>query len=671
MSKKRINDIKRKNLIEAFLFASIAFACMIFMGPTQDTGDDALLVWQLSRETGSLASFLSPYLSLVFGWLYDKIPVAWWSLFSIGSGYVLLLVVYNLSFKRYKGVMRIANVLIWAVLVWLAIVEKMNFTRTATAYALAGIILVLEKIIYYRKNYWMKWILGICLLLIGAMCRFQAALLVLPFFLIVLVYKYFWLKNKSFSKFLLFVKSNFIAITGPLVCLLLLVFMNNIYWNTHQDWKEYNHYNQVRSEIADYIEYYPSWEEGKNEYQKLGLKEKNDLDLLFTWVFVGDTEVYSTEILEKIVELKREIPLEERIHGMSNRIQEMLSTGRVLKWIILYAMIYMFMIGKKTFFPILLSMSCATAVLVVFSFLGRMMLRVWEPTLLCSAMVFLVIFKTQEKHIKIVVRGNVFDPFWIKKDWLLGIVVIIIFTYCVQKFLCLYQIPSYDNDRDNITRTRAEYINENQENLYLLAQPLIHHSPNPSIFGIWEPIKKDFCLNYFALSNWEARTPYNIKRLEKMGIENPVKALYERTDTYSIFDAQLYEFLKCHYDAQMTCSIIDFFEDTGGIVQYTKPITKYNSETNASFNFVLENCHVYDMISTTVTGKIEKDLDIDALYLNVMLNGKMFSYRLNYEKNGVFNAVLYGLNSQDMQEYFFVAKNGKEDYIRINNFIKK
>lgn len=674
-----IRQIKNKKEILAFIFASLAFICMIFMGPTQDTGDDAFLAWQLSREEGAIASFISPYLSLVLSWLYSNIPVAWWSIFSVCSGYILLLVVFDMIFKRYQGLMRVAISFIWMIFVWFAVIEKINFTRTATAYALAGIVLILEQIVCNPKRYWIKWVVGICLLIIGAMCRFQAALLVLPFFFIVLVYRYFWIQKKSFREFFDFLKINFIQIIGPIFLLCILVFFNNLYWNLNTEWKKYNHYNQVRSEIADYVEYYPSWEEGKNEYEKLGLKEKNDLDLLFTWVFVGDTDVYDMETLEGIEKLRREVTFEERIQGMNNRILDMIKNSQVLKWIVLYYIIYLLTIGKKTLFPAFISMLCATSVLVVFSFLGRMMLRVWEPTLLCCAMVMLVVFqdkkKTQKGYSVILERnGKSLGKLTVRTIWMLGIILVFILVYLVKNFFPLYQVPNYDNDRDNITRARAEYINEKQDRIYLLAQPIIHHPPLPSIFGIWEPIKQNFCSNYFALSNWEAMTPYNINRLNEIGIKNPVKALYERIDTYSIFDIQLFEFLKCHYNSEMTCSIVDSFVDSGMIVQYTEPIENFEYEIEEEFTYNLEENYIYEVPSVHIQGRIETDLDIEALYLNLIKNGEIISYRLSYEGQGEFQANLYDIDInllKECEDAFLVAKNKNNENLKIYNEFDK
>lgn len=676
--KKYILQNDKKEIIQsmiAVVCASVIFLCMILMGPTQDTGDDAFLAWQLSRENGSLASFISPYLSIVLSCLYAHIPLAWWSLFLVCGGYVLLIVVYNYILKNCRGLLRISNMLLWAIFIWIAVIEKINFTRTATAYALAGILLLLQIVLASNENKrcLIKGSVGVFFLLIGAMCRFQAALLVLPFFFIIIVYKYFWISERKLRSFFQVLRKKIVLIFLPLIFLSVLAIFNKLYWDLNPDWKEYNYYNQVRSEIADYIEYYPTWEEAENEYKKLGLKEKNDLDLLFTWVFVGDTDVFSLETLEGIRELRRDVTINERFQGMVNRVQEMLATGKVLPYIIIYMCIYIIVVGKKTVFPIFVNMSCAFSILVFFSFLGRMMLRVWEPTLLCSAAVTLVIFNNNdnvEKGYLIGIEKNncVIKKICLKTRWLVLGISMALFLCCISKFNNSFQIPSYNQDRDNITRARAEYMNEKRESIFLLAQPIIHHPANPSVFGIWEPIKTDFCTNYYALSNWEARTPYNIERLKKIGIKNPVKALYERIDTYSIFDAQLFEFLKCHYDEDMTCSIVDTFEDTGMIVQYSKPFTKFDNILKESYVYELEETNIYETPAVILQGKIRKKIDITALFINIEYNEKTYSYRLNYSSNGCFYSTLYDMNLETFDKadnIFLVAKNSKGDNIKI------
>ena len=53
------------NRTYAILLATLLTGLMILMRPLQDTGDDAMMAWQLSRGIGSLASFIAPYLSLI------------------------------------------------------------------------------------------------------------------------------------------------------------------------------------------------------------------------------------------------------------------------------------------------------------------------------------------------------------------------------------------------------------------------------------------------------------------------------------------------------------------------------------------------------------------------------------------------------------------------------
>lgn len=671
--KEKIILKKNSNILNAFILASIIFAYMIFLGPTQDTGDDAFLAWQLSRGNGELASFISPYLSLIISFLYASFPAAWWSLFSVFSGYVLLFTVYYVVFKQYRGIIKFTICLIWAIFVWMAIIEKINFTRTATAYALAGAILILQKIQDDKMRYNGQYILGMILLLIGGMCRFQAALLVMPFIFVVVAYKYFWNKNRKILEFCRILRKKILIFFGPILVLIMLAIFNNIYWNLKPEWKEYNYYNKVRSEIADYVEYYPTWEDGEEEYEKLGLKEKNDLDLLFTWVFVGDTDVYSIETLEGIKNMKLEIPIRERIEGMNDRIDEMLRTGKVLKWVVLYIFVYVLAMGKKVWMPALVSIFGAFSILFVFSFLGRMMLRVWEPTLLCAASVILVSFENianinRGYQLEVKKKNKSFFKFSIKNSWVIGIIFICIIFWGI-KNLQITEIPNFNQDRDNVTRERAEYINATKERIYILPQPLIHHPPNPSIFGIWEPIQQDFCSNYFALSNWEARTPYNMERLEKLNIDNPVKALFERTDTYSLWDSQVYEFLKCHYNKRITCSIVDFFKDTGPIVQYTFPIEKYDSDVKLDFDYMMEDIAIDEMSAVQIDGKVEVDSDVEAFYFNLKSEGETTSYRLNYDEEGHFYAILCDVDSKKIdssEEIFFIVKYKNGDYKKVS-----
>lgn len=660
----------KKHNFKAFLLATILIGIMVLMKPIQDTGDDAFIAWQLSRGIGSIGSFISPYLSLLVSAFYEYIPkVAWWSVIHIMSAWVLMVILIHIILKQYKSKDRLILYMILFVGIWISIVERVNFTRTAAGFAIAGVVLIVSYI--YDENVGVKRynfsciLCGYSLYILGCMIRFQAGLMILPFMLI-----YGFLKindTHDNGKVLSRAVEKFFVLFGPFVVSVLLLLSQYVFWELHPEWKAYNEYNSVRSSIVDYVDKYPTWEQAERQYIECGLKEENDLRLLFDKAFVGDTEVYSLETLKNIQKLsKNKIEFIEKMKSTYERVRQMFVEGQMLPWLMLLIIYFYAITSKKKKLAFFLFLSAAFAILGVFSFLGRMMLRVWEPILLCVIAMSIVYFDTS---------ANTRNPYklsrTIEKSAVVMIGVVLWFYTGMSQDFGRMGLPSYSDDRDEITRARAEYIESNADKIYLLSQPLIHHPPTPGFFGIWEPLPKNYCDNYFALSNWDSRTPSNLDRLKEIGIYNPVRALIERRDVYSEFmDGRLFDFIKCHYNKNITCSFVDEFDDNGAIVQYTAPI----KETMINY---AQNCEVTEIISkisnyySTQTWKLSGNIEgIDyrnheALYCNIKKkNGQIFTFRLAYDGDENFHAYLYDVNEawiSDVERAYLIErqKNGR------------
>lgn len=686
--------IRHKALFISLIMSIISILLLILTQPLQDTGDDAFIAWELSRGKGAVAAFISPYLSLILSSLYAYWPnIAWWTWTAFLGGWALLGIGFYIILKRYKGFIVYVTSIVWYIMTSLAIINKINFTRTATAYALAGGLVVLLAASNQNKKLIKQivlYILGFSLFLIGAMIRFQAALLIIPFMGIILLC-WHGIENliqikKCFSR--VWIGSFIKKITSLLLLVMLTILLfglNEFYWNTHPDWKEYNKYNSTRSEIADYVEYYPTWDEAEDEYKALGLKSENDLDVLFGFVFVGDTQVFSLETLEGITELKNQsLNIIRRIYRMFEKVVNMLTEGKIIFWCILFVILIRYYVGRKRYLPIVLCCCYALAVLFLFSYLGRMMLRVWEPTLLCCVGMLLLYFTSNEKRgegYSLEISGtslkNGSEPMFAIyiRDYVIIAFCIFLLALTTGEFESISKIklPSYSDDRDQTMRDRAEYINSNPERIYLLSWPLIHHPPTPGFFGIWEALPEDYLKNCFALSNWDARVPYNMDALSKLGIDNPVEALISRTDTYSDFEYRVYRFLREHYNSNITMSKVDSFQDGGSIIQYTAPIEETKIIENSKQSKILLDDSTYrqqnEMDAWYIKGKIELADNYEALYCNMIFKDKVYTFRLSYN-NKYIEAYLYGIGTSQieaMEDCYLIGLNQNGNYIRLAN----
>ncbi|PWJ48224.1 hypothetical protein [Faecalicatena contorta] len=683
---------KHRIFFMTMVMSIISVLIWILIGPRQDTGDDAFIAWELSRGLGSIAAFISPYFSLIQSTLYAYIPnIAWWTWTAIAGGGILMWIGFYMIQKYYKGFFIWLISVIWFIMTGTAIIYRINFTRTATSYALAGGMLIIIASNVKGSRSIKKTILylaGIFLFLTGAMIRFQPALLIIPFMSIILfcqqgVENFKQIKSCFNKIWILSFMRKILPLISVVICTIFLYFVNEAYWNTHPEWKAYNTYNTTRSTIADYVDYYPTWDEAKDEYKALGLKSENDLDMLFGFVFVGDTEVFNLQTLKGISELKdQSIDVVRRIYRMLEKVVNILTKSKTLFWFILFLLILRYHIGKNRYLPICLCVIYTLAILFLFSFLGRMMLRVWEPTLLCCAGMLLLYFEPDMEKVSgycIEVSGiklkremqTLFSIMVRDRIIIAAIVCLLAFKTGVFQMVSQVQLPNYSDDRDELMRSRAEYINDTSQRIYLLSWPLIHHPPYPGFFGIWEPLPAAYMDNAFALSNWDARTPGNLKSLNELGIENPVEALINRADTYSDYEQRMHQFLKEHYNKNITVSKVGSFEDGGDIVQYTSPVEENKIKDSSCDVEVDIDKSEYDMQNDVdawyIKGKIDSDIKYEAIYCNIIFNDGTYTYRLNYDSDNI-EAYFYGINDnkvESMTKCFLIGLTSEGSYCNL------
>lgn len=661
-------DFRGQSSAVRSVIISLVFICiMCLMKPVQDTGDDAFMIWQVAQGKGSLASFVSPFFSLFVSYLYAYVPVVqWWNILPIIGSWILLFLMINFIDEQYQyGVRWFLYILVF-VSVWLSIVKRVNFTRTALVFSLEGGLFFWRVFHNEKIGKRRKICLFLCasfLYLFGCMIRFQAALLVLPFFLICSFCK--TVEKQSFGCLSRSNVKKMFYILWPIALSVFLFIADACFWFGATEWKKYNEYNSVRSSIVDYVEQYPTWDEARNQYEMLGLKDENDLNILFERVFVGDFDVFDLETLKGIKNLrKNDMDNSQKVTSMFERINEMLIQGKIIEWLFFLLLILTLFVGSKAWRVVGLQSVCAVLVLMVFSYLGRMMLRVWEPVVLC-VIIWSIVYVDMDVGFATKKR---------KRN--LGRKVLAFFTmmwlvHSTGLFVSISQmsIPKETDDRDSITRARIEYISSMPERIYLLSEPLIHHSPNPGFFGIWEPVSQTLGRNYFAISNWEARTPTNINRLKKEGIDNPATALFERKDIYSNLDNWVFDFLRTHYATTITCSIVDKFPDDGYIIQYLQPIIPLISNQNSVFlinSIEIRKEWINGRESYHVEGVLDSvnSLNLENVYLNAECNGVTYTWRIMCGGNGEFEGGLYGTENISLNDVYLFMKDSKGEYVK-------
>ena len=670
----------KKNILYTVIVCLLFTLIYYLMGPVYEGNDDWAIAFQLSRGAGSFATFLYPYLSLAFILVYSWIPsVAWWSVFLAASALLFMLIVVYYTVKKTKGFFRLILLFVWFVLIWLVGLEYLNFTRTAVILSLSGFLIIYFAVTEERRNIYffiLRVILGCFFYALGCMVRFEAALLILPFcglcFFIHVLFQH--KKNTSFIKHF---SREFLYVGLMLVVAVFVNISCSYAWDQRPEWKSYQEYNTSRADVQDYLGNYPSWEEGKNQYEDIGISEI-DLNGLYYW-FTEDTSVYSTE---KFSDLKETMYAPD-FSGKEKFIEffQMVFTNAVF-WILLSVLILYCITLRRTklWIGCYLSFFGAFLILLYFVILGRMQLRVMEPVFLCAVLsVFLIgLLQPQAKtaffgkinSYTLILKNKNRDLFEKK-------IAVYVFPHCfLPVFIGLLLIPLFDNignmsfshcddGKDFAIREKYDYFNSNSDKLYFL--PVLSDSWNQS-FGIWERVPASYSENVFHLGGWPARSPYNQDKLSSNGIINPARSLFTDTNVYSLNDDFVFSFLKYHYGEEITCTQVDVLpanrEDTieKVVVKYTGPMGIQKEESfpfsgNIEVSY-LENLDLYD-VSVPIL------LDYNNLYLNIVVDGKTYTYFLENKGKAGYSGLLIGASevlSGDIENMYLLG-NTEEDVL--------
>jgi len=611
--------------VSVLVLTLLLAAVMLFMGPVQDTGDDAILAWQLSRGGGSFAAFLSPWLSAVFSYVYRIAPsVPWWPAFLFSGGVTVLGVLLSLAPDRWEE--RVPAMFFSFAGVWLVFIKTLNFTRTASAFALAGILLVLRGMQTQKTPLYVR---GALFWLLGCWVRPNAAELLLPFFLLMLLQL---LRRDGRGARKCVRLPRYWAGAAALAAVILLSSLSTVlYESLHPDYRSYAAMSTARARIVDYVQEYPSWEEGKDAYLAAGLTDEADWQLLTESAFISDSSVFSLETLQNIAALRHSGPsAAERFVLALKRNYWSVLDSRLTPLAAFTAVLIVCFFGAAALPPLLLSLGGAGVMLLWVAFRGRMMLRVWEPAVF-AALVCAVFLCG--------VSGRPEKP----RRWFTpaaAAAALAVFFLCGLPAAGL-RLPSRSWDRDQQLLDHANSIRADSGSLYLLSWGLINNPPTPAPFGLWEtPRMPD---NYFALCNWDCNHPAQLNKLAQAGIDNPVTALWERSDVKSDFDSRLSRYLNVHYGPVSTTAV-GAFDDGLPIVQYTKPLPLSSALSTGALCGTLERARTVEHSGASWL-RLEGTLsalptDTCACYGVLSLDGQSVTCRLQPDENGRFTSDL-------------------------------
>lgn len=286
------------------------------------------------------------------------------------------------------------------------------------------------------------------------------------------------------------------------------------------EWKEYQEFNQLRSELLDYG--FPDYDSNQEIYEELGIS-REAYELYKSWNF-NDTEKFDTEVMKKLVDLKQKRPLTIRtVTAFLRRFPSDLLRMPMFYFFAVFAVLWL-LCGKKDVFSIISVLAECLLLVAVYFYLyyqGRYMVNRVDVGLWFSAcLVMLWIFSSEEVRymntkvsVLLCMICVVLGQFMMYKDWRLA----------------TSSIPEARVSQ----RAVLETIGTDKEHTYLAKSGMLSEIV---CYGPFDRMPENLLDNVYWFGGWECRTPGYTRAMEVRGIINPYRDVVNNENVYLVDD---------------------------------------------------------------------------------------------------------------------------------------
>ena len=286
------------------------------------------------------------------------------------------------------------------------------------------------------------------------------------------------------------------------------------------EWKEYQEFNQLRSELLDYG--FPDYDSNQEIYEELGIS-REAYELYKSWNF-NDTEKFDTEVMKKLVDLKQKRPLTIRtVTAFLRRFPSDLLRMPMFYFFAVFAVLWL-LCGKKDVFSIISVLAECLLLVAVYFYLyyqGRYMVNRVDVGLWFSAcLVMLWIFSSGEvRHMNT------------KASVLLCMICVALgqFMMYTDWRLATSSIPEARVSQ----RAVLETIGTDKEHTYLAKSGMLSEIV---CYGPFDRMPENLLDNVYWFGGWECRTPGYTRAMEVRGIINPYRDVVNNENVYLVDD---------------------------------------------------------------------------------------------------------------------------------------
>lgn len=286
------------------------------------------------------------------------------------------------------------------------------------------------------------------------------------------------------------------------------------------EWKEYQEFNQLRSELLDYG--FPDYDSNQEIYEKLGIS-REAYELYKSWNF-NDTEKFDTEVMKKLVDLKQKRPLTIRtVTAFIRRFPSDLLRMPMFYFFAVFALLWI-LCGKKDVCSVISVLAECLLLVAVYFYLyyqGRYMVNRVDVGLWFSAcLVMLWIFSSGEVRymntkvsVLLCMICVALGQFMMYTDWRLA----------------TSSIPEARVSQ----RAVLETIGTDKEHTYLAKSGMLSEIV---CYGPFDRMPENLLDNVYWFGGWECRTPGYTRAMEVHGIINPYRDVVNNENIYLVDD---------------------------------------------------------------------------------------------------------------------------------------
>lgn len=286
------------------------------------------------------------------------------------------------------------------------------------------------------------------------------------------------------------------------------------------EWKEYQEFNQLRSELLDYG--FPDYDSNQEIYEELGIS-REAYELYKSWNF-NDTEKFDTEVMKKLVDLKQKRPLTIRtVTAFIGRFPSDLLRMPMFYFFAVFALLWI-LCGKKDVCSVISVLAECLLLVAVYFYLyyqGRYMVnRVDVGLWFSTCLVMLWIFSSGEvRHMNTKVSVLLcmicvaLGQFMMYTDWRLA----------------TSSIPEARVSQ----RAVLETIGTDKEHTYLAKSGMLSEIV---CYGPFDRMPENLLDNVYWFGGWECRTPGYTRAMEVHGIINPYRDVVNNENIYLVDD---------------------------------------------------------------------------------------------------------------------------------------